>query len=186
MTTNSHYCPLMFVFIMIIIYPYVHGGMQRKRTTGIENDFQCLECSLDCGSHGGRCLQTKMPDMSEICSCPDGTYSNSTCLDVADGQENNVTSINIHGLLFSEAKLSIYFVLLQLDDYQLSVNIHFVVIQAFVLLLIQRSDVFVPMVPSQIDVRQIRITLLVSIIVWRIKEDFTDDFSLLLCWWMFE
>ena len=65
-------------------------------------------------------------------------------------------------------------------------NIHFVVIQAFVLLLIQRSDVFVPMVPSQIDVRQIRITLLVSIIVWRIKEDFTDDFSLLLCWWMFE
>ncbi len=54
----------------------------------------CSECSLDCGN-GSRCLETKIPDMSEICACSDGTYTNSTCPEIED--INNITSINIHG-----------------------------------------------------------------------------------------
>jgi len=75
---------LMFIFILLIIYPYVHGG----------------ECSLDCGDNGGRCLETKIPDMPEICSCSDGTYTNSSCVEVEgeNENENNITTINIHGL----------------------------------------------------------------------------------------
>jgi hypothetical protein len=56
------------------------------------------ECSLDCGDNGARCLETKIPNMPEICACPDGTYTNSSCVEVEDENENNMTSINIHGL----------------------------------------------------------------------------------------
>ena len=73
------------------------------------------ECSLDCGNDGGRCLQTKIPDMPEICACPDGIYSNSSCVEVEDGNENesNITSMNIHGLLLncSIEMISTFFVL---------------------------------------------------------------------------
>ncbi|CAF1512602.1 unnamed protein product, partial [Adineta steineri] len=43
----------MFIFIILIIVSYVQG-----------------ECSLDCGNDGGRCLETKIKDMPEICACP--------------------------------------------------------------------------------------------------------------------
>ncbi len=54
---------------------------------------------MDCGDNGGRCLETKIPDMPEICSCSDGTYTNSSCIEVEDENENenNITTINIHG-----------------------------------------------------------------------------------------
>jgi hypothetical protein len=56
------------------------------------------ECSLDCGN-GSRCLETKIPHLPEICACSDGTYTNSTCSEIELEDENNITSINAHGLL---------------------------------------------------------------------------------------
>ncbi|CAF0743183.1 unnamed protein product [Adineta steineri] len=71
----------MFIFIILIIVSYVQG-----------------ECSLDCGNDGGRCLETKIKDMPEICACPDGTYTNSSCIEIEEKNDNEteITSINIH------------------------------------------------------------------------------------------
>jgi hypothetical protein len=58
------------------------------------------ECSLDCGDDGGRCLKTEIPGLPEICACPDGIYTNSTCAEEDDEEEQhetNMTSINDHG-----------------------------------------------------------------------------------------
>jgi len=55
------------------------------------------ECSLNCGN-GSLCLQTKIPNLPEICACSDGTYTNSTCAEIELEDENNITSINTHGL----------------------------------------------------------------------------------------
>lgn len=57
-----------------------------------------LECSLDCGNDG-RCLNTKIPSMPEICACSDGMYTNGTCPDVVDTPEANITSMNLHGIM---------------------------------------------------------------------------------------
>lgn len=55
-----------------------------------------LECSLNCGGEGNRCLKTKIPNLPEICACSDGTFSNLTCPEMEENKEN-VTAINIHG-----------------------------------------------------------------------------------------
>lgn len=52
------------------------------------------ECSLKCG-RDSQCLETKIPGLPEVCACSDGTYTNFTCPQM---EQNNVTSINIHGL----------------------------------------------------------------------------------------
>ena len=57
------------------------------------------ECSLDCGDEGGRCLKTVIPNMPEICACPDGMYTNSSCADLEEEEDDgtNMTAINLHG-----------------------------------------------------------------------------------------
>ncbi len=52
---------------------------------------------MNCGN-GSQCLQTKIPNLPEICACSDGTYTNSTCAEIDLEDENNITSINTHGL----------------------------------------------------------------------------------------
>ena len=58
------------------------------------------ECSLDCGNSTGQCLKTEITNMPEICACSNGMYTNSSCADVDNENENNnsFASINIHGL----------------------------------------------------------------------------------------
>lgn len=69
-----------------------------KREWKIKKTIFYSECSLNCGNNNGsRCLVTKIRHLPQICACSDGTYTNSTCPDVVK-EENNVTSINIHGL----------------------------------------------------------------------------------------
>lgn len=62
----------------------------------IEIDFIYSECSLNCGNNASRCLQTKIPNLPEICACSDGTFTNSTCREIEE--ESNITSINTQGL----------------------------------------------------------------------------------------
>jgi hypothetical protein len=55
---------------------------------------------LDCGDEGGQCLETVIPGIPEICACPGGMYTNSTCADLEEEDEEdvtNMTSINAHG-----------------------------------------------------------------------------------------
>ena len=55
------------------------------------------DCSLNCGNNASRCLNTKIPNLPEICACSDGTFTNSTCRDIEE-EISNITSTDIHGL----------------------------------------------------------------------------------------